>query len=155
MSLYFSAGSATAELSSEDLRKGLAQALNTLGANRAAVTSYGTGCYDSIGSFFEEFSPSSFDLAGTSTTVNSVEMTPSGGGYAVAPGTNGWFVPTSPDLGLSNDGLSGSLPLPEPALPAAPPADTLVQSHVSSAANSSVTSASRTVPGPLLTTVMV
>ena len=89
-----------------------AVSINTLGAGGiAAALPFGTGCYASQESYFEEFSGGTFDLSGTATTAVNIRMTPitSGStvtGYTVDFGPSLWQTPTSPDLGLGDDALS-------------------------------------------------
>jgi hypothetical protein len=72
----------------------------------ASVTSYGNGCNNTALSYYEDLGVQLWDLSGTAGSPNSFRMTPSGTGYAVTPGSNGWFTPTSPDLLLGDDTLS-------------------------------------------------
>jgi hypothetical protein len=75
----------------------------------SGLTSYGSGCYSSTASFYENIATAAaFDLGNTS-----VLLTPNAnGGYDVTPGSNNYFTPVSADLGLGDDGLSAGLALP-------------------------------------------
>ncbi|GAB4150576.1 MAG: hypothetical protein Fur0037_19180 [Planctomycetota bacterium] len=69
----------------------------------AAHTSYGSGCIFGAVSFYEAFGPGTFDLGVPAPAVNSVLLTPQGGGYLVTPGSANWFTHTLPGLGLGDD----------------------------------------------------
>lgn len=78
----------------------------TLIPNAAATSTYGAGCVSQAESFYEPFALGTFDLAGTPSTVNSVQLAPLGTGYAVSAGSNNWFTPTSTPIVLTDDSLS-------------------------------------------------
>jgi len=80
--------------------------VGTGGGNFATATPYGTGCYNAFASFYQSFAAGSFDLSNTSLT-----LTPTANGYVVFPGTNAWFTPVAPSLGLTDDSVSAALPL--------------------------------------------
>jgi hypothetical protein len=77
----------------------------------ASYQAYGTGCYDSAVSFYENFtSAPSFDLGGSPAAVNSILMVPNGqGGYTVVPGGNSWWTPVGANLGLGDDTSSSPI----------------------------------------------
>jgi hypothetical protein len=77
----------------------------------AAATPYGAGCNDTALSFYENLGVQNWDLSGTAGSPNSFRMTPTGTGYSVTPGSNGWFTPASADLALTDDSLSAVQPL--------------------------------------------
>lgn len=80
--------------------------VGTGSGNFANAAPYGTGCYDSFASFYETFAASTFDLSNSSR-----QMIFGGNGYVVLPGSNNWFTPTSANLGLTDDSVSGALSL--------------------------------------------
>lgn len=82
-----------------------------VGSGYASTSTYGEGCNHGAVSWYESFPVSTFDL-GTATGVNTVEMLPTGSGYLVLPGASNWFTPTSTNLGLADDALSGPQSLP-------------------------------------------
>jgi len=84
--------------------------LDTLGSNAASASVFGLGCYTSYATYHEGFS-GSFDMSGSGSSTVSIVMTPSGNGYAVTQGGNNWSNPTTPDLGLSDDGVTSPLSL--------------------------------------------
>jgi hypothetical protein len=77
----------------------------------ATRTNYGSGCYDGIATFYEQFGTNTFDLSG-STAANSLLFVPAGGGYTAIPGSNAWFTPTSANLALGDDVVSPAQTLP-------------------------------------------
>ncbi|MGA0870839.1 MAG: hypothetical protein ACO3UM_18070, partial [Planctomycetota bacterium] len=77
----------------------------------ASAAPYGAGCNDTALSFYENLGVQLWDLSGTAGSPNSVRMTPTGPGYVVTPGSNGWFTPASADLALGDDTLSAVQPL--------------------------------------------
>jgi hypothetical protein len=85
--------------------------LDTRGSSAASASVYGTGCYTSQASFYEQFA-GAVDLAGTVSTTASVGLTRVGTGYTVQAGPNAWFTPTSANLGLTDDSLSAARTLP-------------------------------------------
>jgi hypothetical protein len=104
----------------------LAGAATLSAQTTATVTSYGTGCYDGIASFYELFPNATFDL-GSSSGTNSILILPTGdGGCVVLPGSGQWYTPTSPNLGLTDDSVTGLLPLPSPHLTPAALATSIV-----------------------------
>ena len=79
-------------------------------AAAATETSYGTGCYADLASFYERFPPGWFDLSGS--PVQSILLTPSNGGYAASAGSNSWYTPLSSSLNLVDDSVATvSLPM--------------------------------------------
>jgi len=79
----------------------------------ATSTPFGAGCLDQSSSFYENFQLGTFDLSGPAPASNSIRLNPTGaGGYAVLPGSNTFFTPTSANLGLGDDTVSPALPLP-------------------------------------------
>ena len=94
----------------------LAAAMLLPAQTTATLTSFGAGCYDRAASFYETFPVGTFDLSG-GVTPNTIRFYPNGNGGCVAlPGSGQWFTPTSPNLGLSDDSVTGVLPLPLPHL---------------------------------------
>jgi Trypsin len=92
-----------------------ATTLNTLVPVLAAVTSSGVGCYNRRSSFAQTFAANAFDLDGTATVANTIELVPNGTGFTVQQGASAWFPPASPNLGLANDALATvSLPFSYP-----------------------------------------
>ena len=85
--------------------------LDTLGSNSASASTYGVGCYQSYATFFETFGNGAFDMSGTASTAVSIVMTPGGNGYTVANGGNVWSNPTTGDLNLGDDAVTGVLNL--------------------------------------------
>ncbi|MBI5850996.1 MAG: hypothetical protein HZB39_08200 [Planctomycetes bacterium] len=83
----------------------------TLVPNAASASKYGAGCVAKAQTFYEAYPAGTFDLAGTPSTVNSIALTPLGGGYGVATGSNTWFTPTSTAIVLTDDSLSAIMPL--------------------------------------------
>jgi hypothetical protein len=69
---------------------------------------YGHGCYDSFRTFYESFA-NGFDLGGSATATSSMRLTFTGASYVVAPGSNAFFTPASPNL---HDQTTATLPLP-------------------------------------------
>jgi len=81
----------------------------------ATSTSFGAGCLDQSSSFYETFQNGTFDLSGAAPATNSILLNPTGaGGYAVLPGSNTFYAPTSANLGLGDDTVSPALTLPFP-----------------------------------------
>lgn len=73
----------------------------------ATSTSFGAGCLNTSSSFYETFGNGLFDLAGQGGATNSLLLTPIGtGGYAVLPGSNTFYTPTSPNLGMTDDSVN-------------------------------------------------
>lgn len=85
--------------------------LDTRGSSAASASVYGSGCYTSYRSFYEQF-PGAVDLAGTASSTSTLAMAPNGAGYTVSAGPNAWFTPTSANLGLTDDSLSSARTLP-------------------------------------------
>lgn len=80
----------------------------------ATRTSFGAGCLNTSSSFYETFGNGLFDLAGQGGATNSLLLNPTGaGGYAVLPGSNTFFTPTSATLGMTDDSVNTqTLPFP-------------------------------------------
>ncbi len=80
----------------------------------ATRTSFGAGCLNTSSSFFETFGNGLFDLGGQGGATNSLLLTPTGaGGYAVLPGSNLFYTPTSANLGMTDDSVNTqTLPFP-------------------------------------------
>ena len=80
----------------------------------ATRTPFGAGCLDTSSSFYETFGNGLFDLAGQGGLTNSLLLNPTGGGgYAVLPGSNTFFTPTSANLGMTDDSVNTqTLPFP-------------------------------------------
>jgi hypothetical protein len=74
----------------------------------AAASPYGAGCNDTSLSYYESLGVQQWDLSGTAGAPNSIRMTPTGTGYTVSQGSNGWFTPASADLALGDDALSAA-----------------------------------------------
>lgn len=72
----------------------------------ATAASYGQGCVDQFATFYEMFAANTFDLSNTS-----LQMIPTGTGYIALQGSNQWWNPVGANLGLSDDSVSGPLPL--------------------------------------------
>lgn len=89
-----------------------ATVLDTRGNSSASASAYGTGCYTTNGTFYEAFASGAFDLSGTTTTTNTLLMTPVANGYQVTQGANAWFTPTAANLALGDDALSSARTLP-------------------------------------------
>lgn len=106
MTRIYELTSATSTVGTVGVNYGLVTEFTCLPASGyASYSNYGTGCYDSAVSFYENFSPApSFDLGGSASTVNTVMMIPNGqGGYTVIPGGNAWWTPVAANLGLGDD----------------------------------------------------
>lgn len=80
----------------------------------ATRTSFGAGCLNTSSSFFETFGNGLFDLSGQGGATNSLLLNPTGaGGYAVLPGSNTFYAPTSANLGMTDDSVNTqTLPFP-------------------------------------------
>jgi hypothetical protein len=120
--------------------------------NAATATAYGAGCVDQSVSYYEDFQPGTFDLAGSPGTPNSIMMTPLNGGYIVTPGPSAWFNPTSTALTLADDELTTPLTMPFTfAYPGGSTTDILVCSNgfVYLDTTQTSTSAAGSVPGLL------
>jgi len=72
----------------------------------AAAIPYGEGCIKQDETIYEVFPANTFDLSNTT-----LQLLPTGTGYAVLQGTPQWFPVVSPDLLLGDDAVSGPLPL--------------------------------------------
>lgn len=73
----------------------------------AAAIPYGEGCLQQASaSVYELFAASAFDLSNTT-----LQFLPTSNGYAVLQGAPQWFTPVAPSLGLTDDSVSGPLPL--------------------------------------------
>lgn len=79
--------------------------LDSSGSSVASTESFGVGCYQTAGTFYEAFAAGAFDLGGTATTTVGLSFTPIANGYQVAAGPNAWFTPTSAALAMADDGL--------------------------------------------------
>lgn len=87
--------------------------LDTLGTqDLARAIPYGSGCYRRFASFYETFATNGFDLGGTATVANVVQMTPTATGYVVSQAPSAWFTPVAGNLALGDDAVSGVLNLP-------------------------------------------
>ncbi len=73
----------------------------------AAAIPYGQGCLQrASASVYELFAANGFDLSNTT-----LQLLPTGTGYAVLQSGPQWFTPLSPSLGLTDDSVSGPLAL--------------------------------------------
>lgn len=79
--------------------------LDTLAPAIAAAEMFGVGCYQTTGTFYEQFGAAQFDLGGTTTTTVGLSLVPIANGYRVENGPNAWFAPTSTALTMADDGL--------------------------------------------------
>ncbi len=81
-------------------------------ANAAFHEPYGAGCGRAATSFYEQF-PGTFPVSSNDLTGYTINMIPNGVGYAVFASPGATVVPpTTPGLGLPDDGPSGPLTLP-------------------------------------------
>lgn len=80
--------------------------------NAATATKYGAGCVGKAQVFYETFAAGTLDLQGSPGAPNSILMTPLGSRYAVTPGSNAWYTPTTTALVLSDDQLTPPLGMP-------------------------------------------
>jgi hypothetical protein len=84
----------------------------TVAPTSAYYTAYGSACYDRPRAFYEEFAPGAVDLSNSS-----LQLTPSGGSYAVSAGSTAVRAPTTPPLTtatnapLPDDARTGTLQL--------------------------------------------
>ncbi len=75
-------------------------------AGYAYSSTYGDGCVErASASFYELFPNGTFDLSNTT-----LQLVPTGNGYAVLPGAPAWFTPTT-TVTLADDQVSGAQPL--------------------------------------------
>ena len=76
-------------------------------AGYAYSSAYGSGCIDRAGAtFYELFGTNSFDLGNTT-----LQLVPTGTGYAVLPAPSAWFTPVGATLALTDDSVSPAQPL--------------------------------------------
>jgi hypothetical protein len=85
--------------------------VDTLSPSLATAIPFGSGCYRSFATFFEDFSFGTFDLS-PGFLVYSILLTPNGTGFTVTPGPRTWFQTTSGNLWLADDDVSRPLLLP-------------------------------------------
>lgn len=81
------------------------------GAGFAGYRAFGDGCVDQYSSFYQRFTPGTFDLGGNANQTHSLLLLPTNGGYLVSQAPGGWHTPTTPPLIFANSALIGPLPL--------------------------------------------